>query len=130
MKYAIIVDDKVSNIILADEDFETEETIVPCGDFVSIGWSYVGGEFISPPIILPVPETVSPTQMRLALLELDKLELVDGFVASQGAEVEIRWRYATEIRRDNATIAAGAALLDWSSEYIDELFRLAESKVV
>lgn len=45
---AIITDGVVTNIIVADEEFANSIGAIICDENVSIGWSYVDGEFTSP----------------------------------------------------------------------------------
>lgn len=78
----------------------------------------------------PVPASVSPSQMRIALADAALLDAVEAFVAVADQATRIRWEYATEIRRDNTTIAAGAAALGMDEAQIDDLFRAAAGVVV
>ena len=52
---AIIEDGIVTNVILADEEFAVSIGATPCGENVSIGWSFDGGEFTAPPPLPPEP---------------------------------------------------------------------------
>ena len=60
--FAVIENDKVTNVIVADSK-EIAETVTgkTCLDitdtYVGIGWDYVGGEFIAPPAPEPIIET-------------------------------------------------------------------------
>jgi hypothetical protein len=49
-RYAIIENDEVVNVIVADSAFlkETKIQATECGDEVYPGWKYVGKEFIAP----------------------------------------------------------------------------------
>lgn len=51
-KYALIIDNKVENIILWDGESEYEFSsslvLIPDGLFVDIGFDYIDGEFIDP----------------------------------------------------------------------------------
>ena len=49
-RYAVIENDEVVNVIVADAKFIKEQKItgVECGDEVYPGWKYAGKEFIAP----------------------------------------------------------------------------------
>ena len=61
-RYAIIKNDDVINVIVADAEFIKENKInsVECGDEVYPGWKFIDGEFVAPepnyaPIELETP---------------------------------------------------------------------------
>lgn len=49
MNYAIIENNLVINIALAEPDFAKQQGWIACPEDVSIGWSYIDGQFIEPP---------------------------------------------------------------------------------
>jgi hypothetical protein len=53
-RFAILEDNKIVNVIVADSKFIKENKIngVECGDEVSAGWEYIDKEFIAPAPIL------------------------------------------------------------------------------
>ena len=57
-RYAILENDKVINVIVADSLFIKESKIkaIECGDEVCPGWKLVGKEFIVEEILAPVVE--------------------------------------------------------------------------
>ena len=59
-KYAIIENDEVVNVIVADSKFLKESKIkaVECNDEVCPGWTYIDGEFLAPERIVYVPEAL------------------------------------------------------------------------
>jgi len=60
MKYAVIENGKVVNIVLAEPDFALAQGWVECG-YVDKGWSYDGSVFTAPEIVeSPVVEEVVP----------------------------------------------------------------------
>lgn len=71
MKYAVIEDGIVTNVILADEDFAAQQGLVPA-ESAAIGWVY-DGETFSPPSI---PLSERKAAMREQVNDLrDRLEL-------------------------------------------------------
>jgi hypothetical protein len=61
MKYAIIKDNKVINIIVADEQFIAEHyaDAIELDETAGIGWTYIDGVFIAPePLIVDETEVI------------------------------------------------------------------------
>lgn len=73
----------------------------------------------------PVPASVSPRQASLALLAAGLLDTVESAVAAAPKAVQIDWQRATEIRRDNPTLAAVSAQLGLTDAQVNDLFRAA-----
>src|SRR5690554_3740740 len=118
MKAAIIENGTVVNIAkVADAEFaESQGWVV--SDAARIGDIYDAetGEFVTPPPPSPaVPDSVTPRQARLALLQAGLLSQVDDALASLDAPeretAQIEWEYATTVERGSQWIAnLGAAL--------------------
>jgi len=73
----------------------------------------------------PVPATVSPRQIRLALNQLGLRATVEQAVASGSQDLRDWWEYALDIERNNALVIGMAGQLGITEQQIDELFRLA-----
>lgn len=69
--------------------------------------------------------SVTPVQMRLALLRQGLLDDVTAFVEAADLETRMTWEYAVRIDRDNALIAAAAEAIGATPADVDDLFRLA-----
>jgi len=69
--------------------------------------------------------SVTPLQIRRALLAQGLLDDVTAFVEQADLERRMAWEYAVQIDRDNALIAAAAEAIGATSEDVDNLFRLA-----
>lgn len=69
--------------------------------------------------------SVTPLQIRRALLAQGLLDDVTAFVEQADLETRMAWEYAVQIDRDNALIEAAAAAIGASDEAVDDLFRLA-----
>ena len=101
---------------------------------MGIGWKYDGDfwppepEQIEPPppIVNPVPQTVSQRNARLALRAIGKLGQVDTIISSlpepQRTDAKIEWEYANEFHRSNALLNRLAEALGLDSEQLDQLF--------
>ena len=69
--------------------------------------------------------TVTPRQVRLALLAEGLLDAVDAYVASQPRAVQLEWEYAGEIRRDNLLMLAAAPALGKTPAELQQLLTYA-----
>jgi hypothetical protein len=81
-------------------------------------------ELAPAPVADTVPTSVTPRQLRLALLAAGKLGEVTAFVGS-GAAPEaavISWEYATEFLRSDPMLGQFAAMLGLTDEDVDALF--------
>lgn len=77
--------------------------------------------------IPPVPQFVTPWQMRRALNQLGLRAMVEAAVAAGDQDSKDGWDYALEIRRDNPLLAGMAQALGMTGAQLDDLFRLAAS---
>lgn len=119
MKFALIKNNKVENIIIADASFiqtvqsEWDATVeLQEGALVSLGWEYVSGEFKAPDSVTPevqVPSSVKIRQIKLALLKANKLSAVPSAISSlpspKKEEIEIEWQYATDVQRNGFIVS-------------------------
>lgn len=94
-------------------------TLARDGDVVRRIWALVP----APP--QPVPVSVTPLQIRRALLQQGLLDEVQVFVDAADLETRLSWEYAVQIDRNNALIAAAAQSIGATDEDTDNLFRLA-----
>ena len=81
---------------------------------------------------LLVPQSVTPRQIRLALLRIGLTEaMIDGAIAtlpSPNKEVaSITWKVSTEFHRDNPMVPLLAQMLNKSPAELDQLWILASS---
>lgn len=116
----IITDTETGTVTLRDG--EGNERVVLDGESVEA----VAAEFF-PPVALPVPDSVTPLQMRKALRQLGLKAAVDAYIATLPEEVGDEWEYALAIERTNPLLQAAIPALGMTSEQADDLFRLAGS---
>ena len=149
MKYALIQDNKVVNIIEANNNFislitynyehiEALDTSSEQSLGIGIGWlwnkerGFYSLDIIPQEPINPVPQMVFMRQARLALLEVNLLDNIEQILNSlpepMQSEAKIEWEYAAEVRRDWPSLNQIAQYLNLTSEYVDELFILASTK--
>lgn len=74
-----------------------------------------------------VPETLTPRQIRLELLEhgiteTDMDNLLNTLQSPTKEQALIDWKYALEFRRDNALLNQVAGMLNFTQEDVDHLF--------
>lgn len=134
MRYALIHDGIVKNVIEWDGNTETwspsEGTVAIAVDsdtMVGPGFFYDGSTFVQPVVIEPVPDSVTPLQMRKALRQLGMKPTIDAFLSTLDEEALEEWEYATAIDRYNPTLMTAAGLLPMTEGQVDDLFRLAAS---
>lgn len=70
----------------------------------------------------PVPNSVTPRQVRLLLLSQNLLADVEAIIAASDDATKITWQYASEFRRADPLLAALAAQLGLSDEQVDGFF--------
>jgi hypothetical protein len=111
-----VVDDPIPEGQIA-----TGSTLALDGDVVRRSWTL---EPAPPP---SVPASVTPLQIRRALLAQGLLDDVQAFVEASSLETRMAWEYAIQIDRDNELISAAATAIGATDEEVDDLFRLAAS---
>jgi len=75
-----------------------------------------------------IPQVVTMRQARLALLQSNLLSTVDTAIANGTDEaMKIEWEYATEVRRDWASLIAMTTTMGMTSAQLDDLFLLAST---
>lgn len=92
----------------------------------------IGGEFgavspyVEPPVLITVPQSITPRQGKLVLLSAGILDDVEAYIDSipgdQGKAARISFDYATEYLRDDPLLVAVATARGLSSEQIDQMF--------
>lgn len=75
----------------------------------------------------PVPQSVTPRQARLALLQIGKLDAVSAALAAipdpaQRTAAQIEWEYATVIERNSSLVTVLSAQLGLDAATLDNLF--------
>ena len=79
---------------------------------------------------LPVPDEVSPRQLRLALLDMGLLDQVEALVVQADRAVQIMWEYSITYERSHPAWEQMGAMLTppATAQDIDVVFRLAATK--
>lgn len=73
-------------------------------------------------------QVVSMRQARLALLQMSLLTTIEDAITNGTDEaMKIEWEYATEVRRDWASLISLSESLGMTSEQLDDLFQLAST---
>lgn len=69
------------------------------------------------PIVPPI-RTIDARRLRLALLQLELLDVVEAAIATLGKAAQIDWEYATQIKEDYPLVLALATNLGLDTEAI------------
>lgn len=103
MKFAVIENGKVENIVLADEDFAASQGWVPC-DHADIGWSYENGQFVE-----PTPDSEAEAKqmraMRDSKLSASDIAVLPDRWAAMTSEQQAAWATYRQALRDIPTQA-------------------------
>ena len=80
MKYAVVENQTVVNVVVSDPAFAQSQGWIEIFNNAGIGWSYIDGQFIEPPPKpLPIPEQIAfnKQQAELLLQQTDWTATVD-----------------------------------------------------
>jgi len=80
----------------------------------TIGW-------VIQDVRVSTPQSITPRQARLILLQYGLLDDIEAMVATDKA-MEIWWEYSLEILRDNEHIKTAAIALNITDEQLDQMF--------
>lgn len=87
---------------------------------------FIAGTVVDVPVI---PQSVTMRQARLALLQVNKLHLIqpiiDSLPSPQKEEAQITWEYSQEVQRNNGLVSQLAPALGMTEQDIDDLFTIA-----
>lgn len=90
------------------------------------------GVWVSPPVVIPVPQEVTMRQARLALLDAGLLSSVQTAINSlpepARTKAQIEWDYSNALQRDNSFVTTLGAALGLNEAALDSLF-IAASKL-
>jgi hypothetical protein len=69
-RYAIIENDTVVNVVVADAEFASQNGWIECPQ-AGPGWKYIGGQFVEPePVVIEPPPTPTKEQLMAELAAL------------------------------------------------------------
>lgn len=77
------------------------------------------------PDVIGVPQEVTMTQARLALLQYDVLDQIEAVIPTLGRAAQIEWEYRPSIHRNHALVTTIKQQFGWTDALLDELFTLA-----
>lgn len=69
-----------------------------------------------------IPNSATPRQVRLLLLQQGLLANVNAMIAQQDEATKIAWEYASEFRRDDPLLVSLAQNLGLTSQQVDDFF--------
>ncbi len=124
-KIAIIENEVVVNIII--DTLENAQAVyaevAEVVGSVRIGDGFVNGSFVpqvDPPA--PIPTTLRPYAMRMALLHFNLLDSVQQAVTLAGGQTLLAWEYALEFKRADPMVQGLAAQLQLSEAELDAIY--------
>ena len=91
---------------------------------IAAGWEEITGSWPLPPV-MPEITIVSMRQARLALLQENQLDAVEALITTR--EQHIWWDYSTVVEKYNPLVTEIKTALNWSDEYLTQLFELANT---
>ena len=90
---------------------------------VTTGWTFDGVGFTAPlPTPEPIPQSITPRQIRVQLTAIGKRQDIETIVASQSIDVQDWWEFSLEYRRDNELLISVASGLGITAEELDQFF--------
>ena len=99
MRYAVIEDGVITNIVVATPEFAAAQGWIECPDEVNIGWSYDGTILVPPPRDLNVEWTKVRERRDNLLIESDTYVLPDRWMAMT-VEQQQAWATYRQALRD------------------------------
>jgi hypothetical protein len=113
-RYAVVEDQKVINVIIADEDFASEHGLIECPDG-NPGWIYEGTTF-SAPLRDITEEWVSARKIRDEYLVASDLNVLPDRWAAMSAEKQAEWSTYRQALRDIPSNFTDPADIQWPTK--------------
>lgn len=117
MKWALIENNEISNIIVADEDFARSIGAIEVPEDACIGWQKIGTGFEpkpEPPQPVRTPDFVSSRQFKLMLEIMGQTLAVETWVAAQPKLIRIAYENSGQFDRNDPMLQAGFKALGFS----------------
>lgn len=129
MRAHIVTDGIIVNTIeVASIDALGDTVTLITADTGQIGWLVVDGVATEPPPKpVPVPQSVSPRQIRQALTRAGLRASVEAAVAAGDQDTKDWYQFSNPFERSNPVVAAMGAALNVSDAQLDALWVLADT---
>jgi hypothetical protein len=127
----IDANNKITNIIDWDgvADYPLPSIPIQFSGASGIGWHWDGTSAVDPnaPVLSGpvVPQSVSPRQARLALVQVGLYPQVQQAIAAADQATQVWWEFASTIDRQNPLLLTMATQLGLDAARLDGLFTLA-----
>lgn len=131
MRYAVIKNNSVENIALADAEFAAAQgwIDIPEGLDVEIGDTYSSGVFSKTPNFVPkiVPLFIAMWQARDIMIKYEILDDVIAFIGNIADPIErkraqSKFEFSNTVRRDDPLLNFVASQAGYSKDQIDDWF--------
>lgn len=119
MNYAIIENGKIVNIAVSDTAIA--DNWIELQDGFSIGDNYTDGVFSKAEVVVEVPQTITPRQLRLQLLSVGLLDEVEALCTTDRA-MSIWFEYSLDFQRSHPMIETMAVQLGLTQDDMDNFF--------
>lgn len=124
--------DTASGVIHFPDGFQLPPPYESERYFEYAAWVSAGNspaEIQVPSLLAAEDVEVRPDQARIALSVMGVYENVLALMANPVApvEIKIKWEFTLSFRRNDPTVIAMAETLQWSKQFLDELFALAQT---
>lgn len=129
MRYAIVSDGIVTNVIEADAEFAALVGALEAPEDCAIGWLHDGKVFTSPKVE-PAPTVLPDLTPRQFLLAAYDIGITEDMITAQleGDPIGlIEWKHATSIERSHPLVNALGVTLGLPPEHIDAMWLYAAS---
>jgi hypothetical protein len=137
--FAVVDNNIVINVIIADDDFAQMYTASPdhigeCFEYYEsheddtlvarIGDDYIDGKFITPSIVPIVPQSITRIQAMKAMKNIGIWETFKNILASD-QDAQDEWDLTIELNRNSEFVLMLIPKLNLTTEKFDELFNQA-----
>ena len=113
-RYAIVEDQKVVDVIIADADFAAEHNLIECPE-AGRGWSYDGSTFSPPPRDV-LAEWKFARSIRDEYLVTSDLNVLPDRWAAMSAEKQAEWSTYRQALRDIPSNFTDPADIQWTTK--------------
>lgn len=122
VQYDLVVKNGEEQVIRTQKTFPEDVTEATMAEFaLNLIATYEAS------LVSPVPQQVTPRQIRQALTQAGLRDAVEYAVSQSSQDVKDWWEYSTVFERQNPQVIGMAAALGVSDSQVDDLWRLGDT---